>query len=174
VAPFFSAADAFVMSSTSEGLPISLLQAFSMGLPAIVTDVGEWRKSSGWRRRGYGAVTDPAGMAAGILRLAENDAERAQFSKNAEQAFTRALRCKLWSMPTWTFTETLREPAARQTTECNNSQNSAFLTNAPKAASLNLLLDIVSSCRGGPCGRGGGKPSADVTRKAKQEWRSPG
>ena len=39
-APFFSAADAFIMSSTSEGLPISLLQAFSMGLPAIVTDVG--------------------------------------------------------------------------------------------------------------------------------------
>ena len=40
VAPFFSAADAFIMSSKSEGLPISLLQAFSLGLPAIVTDVG--------------------------------------------------------------------------------------------------------------------------------------
>ena len=40
VAPFFSAADAFIMSSKSEGLPISLLQGFSLGLPAIVTDVG--------------------------------------------------------------------------------------------------------------------------------------
>ena len=40
VAPFFSAADAFIMSSRSEGLPVSLLQAFSLGLPAIVTDVG--------------------------------------------------------------------------------------------------------------------------------------
>jgi len=40
VAPFFSAADAFIMSSKSEGLPMSLLQAFSLGLPAIVTDVG--------------------------------------------------------------------------------------------------------------------------------------
>ena len=39
-APYFSAADAFIMSSTSEGLPISLLQAFSIGLPVIVTDVG--------------------------------------------------------------------------------------------------------------------------------------
>ncbi len=40
VAPFFSAADAFIMSSRSEGLPMSLLQAFSLGVPAIVTDVG--------------------------------------------------------------------------------------------------------------------------------------
>ena len=40
VAPFFSAADAFIMSSTTEGLPVSLLQAFSLGLPVIVTDVG--------------------------------------------------------------------------------------------------------------------------------------
>jgi glycosyltransferase involved in cell wall biosynthesis len=88
VAPFFSAADAFVMSSTSEGLPISLLQAFSMGLPAIVTDVGGMAEVVRLAQAGVTApVTDPAGMAAGILRLAENDAERAQFSKNAEQAF---------------------------------------------------------------------------------------
>ncbi|MGB0066224.1 MAG: glycosyltransferase, partial [Terracidiphilus sp.] len=40
VAPFFSCADAFVMSSKSEGLPLSLLQGFSLGVPAIVTDVG--------------------------------------------------------------------------------------------------------------------------------------
>ena len=88
VAPFFSAADAFVMSSTSEGLPISLLQAFSMGLPAIVTDVGGMAEVVRLAQAGVTApVTDPAGMAAGILRLAENDAERAQFSKNAEAAF---------------------------------------------------------------------------------------
>ena len=88
VAPFFSAADTFIMSSTSEGLPISLLQAFSMGLPAIVTDVGGMAEVVRLAQAGVTApVTDPAGMAAGILRLAENDAERAQFSKNAEAAF---------------------------------------------------------------------------------------
>jgi glycosyltransferase involved in cell wall biosynthesis len=88
VAPFFSAADAFVMSSSSEGLPISLLQAFSMGLPAVVTDVGGMAEVVRRARAGIAApVTDPAAIAAAILRLADNDAERKQFSTNAEEAF---------------------------------------------------------------------------------------
>jgi glycosyltransferase involved in cell wall biosynthesis len=88
VAPFFSAADAFVMSSTSEGLPISLLQAFSLGLPAIVTDVGGMAEVVRLAQAGVTApVTDPVGMAAAILQLVAGDAERAQFSLNAEAAF---------------------------------------------------------------------------------------
>jgi len=88
VAPFFSAADAFIMSSKSEGLPISLLQAFSLGLPAIVTDVGGMAEVVRMAQAGFTVpATDPAGMAAAILRLASSEAERAQFSTNAEEAF---------------------------------------------------------------------------------------
>jgi glycosyltransferase involved in cell wall biosynthesis len=88
VAPFYSAADTFIMSSTSEGLPISLLQAFSIGLPAIVTDVGGMAEVVRLARAGVTApVRDPAAMAAAILRLASSDAERKQFSANAEEAF---------------------------------------------------------------------------------------
>jgi glycosyltransferase involved in cell wall biosynthesis len=88
VAPFFSAADAFIMSSKSEGLPMSLLQAFSAGLPAIVTDVGGMAEAVRLARAGITAsVIDPSEMAAAILRLAGSDVERKRFSKNAEDAF---------------------------------------------------------------------------------------
>jgi L-malate glycosyltransferase len=88
VAPFFSAADVFVMSSKSEGLPMSLLQAFSLELPAIVTDVGGMAEAVRIAQAGLTvSATDPAEMAAAILRLAGSDSERGQFSRNAGKAF---------------------------------------------------------------------------------------
>ena len=88
VAPFFSAADAFIMSSKSEGLPMSLLQAYSLGVSAIVTDVGGMAEVVRLAQGGLTvSATDPAEMTAAILRLATNDAERALFSANAEAAF---------------------------------------------------------------------------------------
>ena len=66
VAPFFSAADAFIMSSKSEGLPMSLLQGFSLGLPAIVTDVGGMAEVVRLAKAGFAvSATDPAEMADG-------------------------------------------------------------------------------------------------------------
>ena len=88
VAPFFSAADAFIMSSKSEGLPMSLLQAFSLELPAIVTDVGGMAEVVRLAQAGFTvSATDPADMAAAILRLAARDAEYEHFSMNAEATF---------------------------------------------------------------------------------------
>ncbi len=88
VATFFSAADAFIMSSKSEGLPMSLLQAFSVALPAIVTDVGGMAEVVRIARAGITvSPTDPADMTAAILRLAHGDAERSELSKNAVKAF---------------------------------------------------------------------------------------
>ena len=88
VAPFFSAADAFIMSSKSEGLPMSLLQAFSLGIPAIVTDVGGMAEVVRLANAGYTVPTTSAPeMAAAILKLASNETEREKFSANAESTF---------------------------------------------------------------------------------------
>jgi glycosyltransferase involved in cell wall biosynthesis len=88
VAPFFSAADAFIMSSQSEGLPMSLLQAFSLGLPAIVTDVGGMAEVVRLAQAGITVSPSNAGeMAAAITRMAASNSEREQFSANARAAF---------------------------------------------------------------------------------------
>lgn len=88
VAPFFSAADAFIMSSKSEGLPMSLLQAFSAGLPAIVTDVGGMAEVTRFARAGLVvSATNPIEMSSAILRMAQSQSERGEFSKNAAAAF---------------------------------------------------------------------------------------
>lgn len=88
VAPFFSAADTFIMSSKSEGLPLSLLQAMSLGVPAIVPEVGGMPEVV--RLANAGIVVPPAApnaMADAILRMARNSTERSRFSKGAQTEF---------------------------------------------------------------------------------------
>jgi glycosyltransferase involved in cell wall biosynthesis len=88
VAPFFASADAFVMSSVSEGLPMSLLQALSSRLPAVVTDVGGMAEVV---RLAQAGITVPLGnaesMAEALVRLAARPNEREAFANNAEAAF---------------------------------------------------------------------------------------
>jgi glycosyltransferase involved in cell wall biosynthesis len=82
--PHFCAADAFVMSSVSEGLPMSLLQAMSAGLPAVLTDVGGMREVL--NLSGGGILTpvgDSAAMAEAIVRLARDQALRQECSRQA-------------------------------------------------------------------------------------------
>jgi len=88
VAPYFSAADAFIMSSKSEGVPISLLQAFSLGVPAIVSDVGGMAEVVRIAKAGIIVPSeDTAEMTKAILRLATDETVRKEFSRNAEEAF---------------------------------------------------------------------------------------
>jgi glycosyltransferase involved in cell wall biosynthesis len=88
VTPFFSAADAFIMSSRSEGLPMSLLQAFSLGVPAIVTDVGGMAEVVRLAQAGMTvSPSESAEMTNAILQLANEDADRARMGENAVAAF---------------------------------------------------------------------------------------
>jgi glycosyltransferase involved in cell wall biosynthesis len=88
VARFFSAADVYAMSSVSEGLPMSLLQAMSIGLPALVTDVGGMAEVVRNSNCGLRVpVGDPAAMADAIVQMASNSEVLAEFSANARAAY---------------------------------------------------------------------------------------
>ncbi len=82
-----AAGDVFCLSSRYEGLPIALLEAFAMGLPAAVTDVGGM--PSVVRDGVEGRVVpagDPAALAGAIAELADRDRR----SELAAHAATRA------------------------------------------------------------------------------------
>ena len=83
------------MSSKSEGLPISLLQALSLGLPAIVTDVGGMAEVVRLARAGILVPPmDVDGMAAAIIRMATHDVERNEYSRNALASFQERFSLK--------------------------------------------------------------------------------
>ena len=92
VARFFSSADVFTMSSVSEGLPMSLLQAMSVGLPAIVTDVGGMAEVVRNAECGlHVPVGDSAAYAEAIVQLALDTEKRAGFAAKATRAYNAAL-----------------------------------------------------------------------------------
>jgi glycosyltransferase involved in cell wall biosynthesis len=88
VSPFMLAADLFVSSSVTEGLPVSLLEAMSVGLPAVVTDVG----GMGEIARLSGAVTlvpssDPEGMARALCDAIVRRQELPKIGKLASRCY---------------------------------------------------------------------------------------
>jgi L-malate glycosyltransferase len=94
-ARFYNAADAFIMSSVSEGVPMSLLQAMSVGLPAVLTDVGGMGEVIRLSQSGLlSPVGDAQAMADSIVEIATNTSLRAEFSRRArsiyEEFFTLA------------------------------------------------------------------------------------
>jgi len=88
VARFFSSADVYAMSSVSEGLPMSLLQAMSIGLPTLVTDVGGMAEIVRNFDCGlYTPVGDPEAMSEAIIQLASNPEQLKIFSTRARDAY---------------------------------------------------------------------------------------
>jgi glycosyltransferase involved in cell wall biosynthesis len=93
VSPFLLAADLFVSSSVTEGLPVSLLEAMSVGLPALVTDVG----GMGEIARLSGAISlvpssDPEGMAGALCSAVARRRELPKMGKLASHCYEQYFR----------------------------------------------------------------------------------
>ena len=87
---FFAGADLFAMSSISEGLPMSLLQAMSAGKAAVATDVGGLAEIV--RHTGGGLLVhagDADAMAEAIVNLATDPERRMQLEVNARDSYAR-------------------------------------------------------------------------------------
>lgn len=69
ISSVLSAADAFVMPSRWEGLPIALLEAAAHGLPIVSTDVGGCREVVDPRFGGVLAEPTPESLSAAMLRV---------------------------------------------------------------------------------------------------------
>jgi glycosyltransferase involved in cell wall biosynthesis len=88
VPDLLAAADAFVLSSDWEGLPITLLEAMAAGVPAVVTDVGGNREVVRDGVDGFLVPPrDPTALARAVERLARDRALRARISAAARATF---------------------------------------------------------------------------------------
>jgi len=89
VAPFFAAADLFLLSSVTEGVPVSLLEAMSIGLPAVVTDVGGMSEIARLSRATKVIPpSNPAVLAEAIQQVALSRTELLPLRDLALQCFT--------------------------------------------------------------------------------------
>lgn len=83
VSNLLMAADMFVMSSKTEGLPMALLEAMAAGVPCVATAVGGIPELFANDRGLSVPAGDPTGLAAAMTRLARSPDLRARITANA-------------------------------------------------------------------------------------------
>src|SRR5262249_13587034 len=87
------AADMFLLSSISEGIPLTIIEAMAAGLPVVATRVGGVAEMVGDRVTGLLAPAgDYGALAAAILRLAEHPRLRDEMGRRG-----RACRAERFS-----------------------------------------------------------------------------
>ncbi len=87
-AAWMGEADAFVLSSEEEGLPLALLEAMRAGLPAVVTAVGGMPQVVTPETGFVVPRGDEAALAKALQRLASDEALRRQMGMEARLRFT--------------------------------------------------------------------------------------
>ena len=99
-APFLRVMDIFALSSDTEQMPVSLLEAMASSLPAVATDVGDVRPILPPEQADFLTPPDsgaPAALARGIMKLAGDPAARERLGaanrRRVEESFTFEKMC---------------------------------------------------------------------------------
>lgn len=88
VGDFLAAAQAFVLCSRSEGLPVSLLEAMAAGLPSVVSAVGGLAEVVRACQAGIVVENhDPASFAEALLRCRREAQQRAAMGERARRCY---------------------------------------------------------------------------------------
>lgn len=98
--PYYRRAAVFVMTSKFEGFPMTLLEAMSQGVPAVVYDSPGGSAEIAGNGGCLAAPGDEAGMLREITRLADDPglrAERSEAAKEAVRGFSKASVTDRWT-----------------------------------------------------------------------------
>ena len=91
IIPILGSIDLFVLCSLHEGLPISLLEAMSLEVPVVCTEVGGIKEVITHNQSGLLVPSnDRHGLAAAILKLREDEALRRELASNAKRTVAQS------------------------------------------------------------------------------------
>lgn len=96
VPTLMAASDLFVLASRREGLPLSLLEAMSAGLPVVATDVGDVRKVVGERTGWVVPAGEPKVLAAAITDAFQDRARARQFGLTGKSHVASEYDPQVW------------------------------------------------------------------------------
>lgn len=92
--------DIFALTSDTEQMPLSLIEAMASGLPVAATDVGDVRSMLSTDNAGFARPRDDAAIAEGLGELLRDPAARARLGAanraRAEQAFGQEAMFDAW------------------------------------------------------------------------------
>jgi glycosyltransferase involved in cell wall biosynthesis len=84
---FYQGFDIFALSSDTEQMPLSVIEAMASGLPVVSTDVGDVRAMVAEQNAPYITALDDVALASSLQRLAADQALRGQIgAANREKA----------------------------------------------------------------------------------------
>ena len=83
VETIYAASDVVVLTSDNEGMPVSLIEAASVGCPAVTTDVGSAREVVIDGKTGFVTPSDADSLASAVVRLLDEPTLREQMARAA-------------------------------------------------------------------------------------------